>query len=1409
MALQANKTDGTQEKIKKLYLGKNNFEISCDLDTGARLTFIGKKDFEDFCKTQKNIQMIDLAYPIKIEVANNKFEYSRHAFVTKITIPFEESQVVLDNIVVYIVDGNWGSFLLSWPVLHSLGLTPEKNLAKYKGKNISLSYDQQMTVAFKIPKKSETVEEAQSNCAVVLKALKTKVITEKQANQVLQYLDFDDKDTKEGFVIVNENIDEEEKEKMYGKSEILASSKYVDYRDTKKRTKKHYALGAQGIEERVKQAHKRVDTAMERFKEKDKNAELIAKAFDLEPGEVIARNEGDIPSEELMDEGVLDTPEELNFEQALKKALDNAAVNGCTSLKRLEAILRKHEKIFAFKFEDCKISKVTKMEPELKTGANPVFAKPRRMNIEQLKWLEEHIKKMIDLGMLVEVRNPTWGVPVFVVPKPGGKGFRMVADFRAVNARSLANSLPMPLLEQLIGATKGASVYGSLDNMKGFNLLGVKNGDPFTLVTPFGCFQMLVAPQGYLNSPVVYQDRIVNEVLKELHMRSCVNWIDDCMVFGDSEEQYLDRLDQILDRYEKYDVKLNFAKCIFYAKKLVWCGREFDETGHRYDPKYYKKILQTPEPVLGQELHDFIFALGWIQDSLDPFETLEAKGVLTNFLNKLFEVKASQGSKASRKKKLLVGMKLVEYGWGEQEIKAFKKCLELIHKAIKLAVVDPEKELCLFTDASNVGCAIVITQCEADELEKPMKDQKHNIVFMTTHKWADVEKRWHISSQEAYPIIFALKRLDYLIGLRKINIFMDHKSLQYIFKPDKTTSKTTLSRLQRWALEIQANNYVIRHLKGEDNIVADLFSRWALSQTDEELIDDQPSAEAKVSRMLQRLQDHNKKGFKEKSVSESRRKKVKFTDEFDEVENIVHESELIKSEMPKPVMVSDKKPSSFMSISSRMNPSLSVSGDILEYPSKKDILKVQKDALKTKPKGAELASDGLYRVNGKIWIPKVISPVIVAIFHVACGHPGINTFMKLLQEHFLMDNLSSLIKDLNKYCLVCACEHLPRLMKRNQGEQLYSTQRNSILHLDFCYVKKEYILVIRDDFSGKVELFRCSSADAITAADALLWWRARFGINRNTMIVTDGGSHFANSLIKELCAKLKISHHIVVAYSPWSNGKVERVNSEFLKLLRSVGATIGHENLQEWFKLLPSVQYLLNNMPRKRLNGFSADQIFLGLKNNDPVSFLVVDDVAYGIKKVSTEGMKKALEELNSYLEQLHAEVIDVQYNIRRKHEGSQDPSLDCIQYTIGDFVLVSRATRRPDKLLFQWNGPFQIVDCLNPYVYRVRSLVNGKEMNVHTRRLAFYENKYLLTEDVRPHVLRSTRGFQLQKVISSRYSDREYELLCRWFGMEVEHDSWIGFQEVVANYPDMVDRYLLKAKPDNVVKALLLKRGL
>jgi len=99
---------------------------------------------------------------------------------------------------------------------------------------------------------------------------------------------------------------------------------------------------------------------------------------------------------------------------------------------------------------------------------------------------------------------------------------------------------------------------------------------------------------------------------------------------------------------------------------------------------------------------------------------------------------------------------------------------------------------------------------------------------------------------------------------------------------------------------------------------------------------------------------------------------------------------------------------------------------------------------------------------------------------------------------------------------------------------------------------------------------RTDGATADSAAHALVQWFSTFGPPET--LVTDGGSHFVNSVLAEVTQTLRTEHHVTVAYAPWANGTVERVNKEVVAVLRSLNSQWNLRK-QDWPYLIPVVKY--------------------------------------------------------------------------------------------------------------------------------------------------------------------------------------------------------------------------------------------
>ena len=59
----------------------------------------------------------------------------------------------------------------------------------------------------------------------------------------------------------------------------------------------------------------------------------------------------------------------------------------------------------------------------------------------------------------------------------------------------------------------------------------------------------------------------------------CEMYIDDCIVFADTNDEFVSRLDSVLGRFRKHNLFLKASKCSFGFKELEFVGKVVSEAG--------------------------------------------------------------------------------------------------------------------------------------------------------------------------------------------------------------------------------------------------------------------------------------------------------------------------------------------------------------------------------------------------------------------------------------------------------------------------------------------------------------------------------------------------------------------------------------------------------------------------------------------------------------------------------------------------------------------------------------------------------------------------------------------------------------------------------------------------------------
>ena len=427
-------------------------------------------------------------------------------------------------------------------------------------------------------------------------------------------------------------------------------------------------------------------------------------------------------------------------------------------------------------------------EIHVKDGASPRYQKARplseRENNAVFKWLQDQL----DAGKIRRSTSPC-SSPILVVRKPAG-GLRICVDYRALNALTVKNRYPIPLVRETLSRIHGKKFFTKLDIVGAFNRIRIAEGHEWKTAfsTRYGQFECMCMPFGLCNAPATFQSYI-NDTLRPFLDEFCSAYLDDVLVFSDTREEHERHVRHVITRLEAAGLFIDIDKCEFNTQSTKYLGLIITTDGIRMDPAKVNAILAWETPRTLKDVQAFLGFANFYRRFIHKFSRIAAP--LTALTR--------------------TGCQFI---WTEDCQRAFDALKLAFTRDPVLALFVPGLETMVETDASDAVIAGVLSQKHAGIW--------HPVAFFSK-KMTPAECNYEIYDKELLAIIRAFEEWrPELAGYEgePTKVLTDHKNLEYFMD-----TKQLNARQARWAEFLSQYNFQVQYRRGVSNVKADTLTR--------------------------------------------------------------------------------------------------------------------------------------------------------------------------------------------------------------------------------------------------------------------------------------------------------------------------------------------------------------------------------------------------------------------------------------------------------------------------------------------------------------------------------------------------------------------------------------------------------
>jgi hypothetical protein len=686
--------------------------------------------------------------------------------------------------------------------------------------------------------------------------------------------------------------------------------------------------------------------------------------------------------------------------------------------------------------------------------------------------------------------------PLVIAPKATKPWIRFCGSYDLfANKHILPYHYPIPHVPDTIQKAQGFKYFIDLDLQNAFHQvpLGPKTRRLLGIRTPWGLFEPKFLPEG-VGPASSYLQKVVVDIFADMQDFT-ITIFDNILICANTLDELYTNFERVLDRCIERNVYCKFSKTFLGLTEATFFGYKIRHDGYELTSDRKEAIMTINFPTSLKQAQVFFGSSVFFRSFVPDYTT--AAQHLHDLLHKDFNWSKPDTWKHDYR----------------QEFQDFKQAL---CKSCFVHFPDYSLEWVVRVDSSDFGIGGVVLQIvpPTDETAPPT----YQPIAFVSHKYSDLAQRWSTIEKECYSCYITVKLASHLLMGKKFILETDHANLVWM-------EKSTVPKIIRWRMFLQSYDFLIRHIPGKQNIIADWFSRLYHSFTPSQLT----SIMATVSAHQDFSQD--------------------ITSHLDNISKLTHIVDIYHHEIFSPI-----DPNSHTD-------DLDIDLEISALQGIPTFYQLSPTEALEAVHNSKLGHHGIartYRLLNKHFPGHRIPITMITDFIHSCP-----ACQKHRLRHVPLAPINRVL-------------HHPNQRSTLGIDLLTVTPESSD--------GTKYLIVIYNLFTKFVALYPTKDKTAESLAKSLLRHFSTYGLVDS--IISDPGSDLTSQIIEHLNSYLGIRHTISLVDRHESNG-VERIHQEILRHLRTM--IHDSRLLDKWTDpvILSLVQLIINEQPNPALGNIS------------------------------------------------------------------------------------------------------------------------------------------------------------------------------------------------------------------------------